>query len=93
MVGDLATKLYLTLATPRTAACQVPLSIGFPRQEYWSGLSCASPGDLPYPGIETAPLMSPTLASGFFTLVPPGKPKWLSTHYVPNNYPVFMSLL
>ena len=49
MVGDLATKLYLTLATPRTAACQVPLSIGFPRQEYWSGLSFPPPGDLPWP--------------------------------------------
>ena len=38
--------------TPRTAARQAPLSVGFPRQEYWSGLPCPPPGDLPDPGIE-----------------------------------------
>ena len=37
------------------------------RQEYWSGLPCPSPGDLPGPGIEPTSLMSPTLADGFFT--------------------------
>ena len=41
-----------TLATPRTVARQAPLSMGFSRQEYWSGLPFPSPGDLPYPGIE-----------------------------------------
>ena len=41
-------------ATPWTVACQAPLSMGFSRQEYWSGLSCPSPGDLPDPGIEPA---------------------------------------
>ena len=50
---------------------QAPLSKGFPRQEYWSGLPFHSPGDLPDPGIE---LMSPALADGFFTIEPPGKP-------------------
>jgi len=40
---------------------------GFSRQEYWSGLLCPSPGDLPYPGIESMSLMSPGLAGGFFT--------------------------
>ena len=40
------------LAAPWTAARQVPLSVGFSRQEYWSGLPCLSPGDLPDPGIE-----------------------------------------
>ena len=37
--------------TPWTVACQVPLSMGFPRQEYWSGLPRPTPGDLPDPGI------------------------------------------
>ena len=41
--------------------------MGFSRQEYWSGLSCPSPGDLPDPGIETASLVSPALAGDFFT--------------------------
>ena len=41
-----------TLATPLTVACQAPLSMGFSRQDYWSGLPFASPGDLPDPGIE-----------------------------------------
>ena len=41
-----------SFGTPWTVACQVPLSMGFPRQEYWSGLSFPSPGDLPNPGIE-----------------------------------------
>ena len=58
-------------ATPWTVACQAPLSMGFPRQEYWSGLPFLSPGDLPNPGIKP---VSPALASGFFTTEPPGKP-------------------
>ena len=40
------------LVTPRTVARQAPLSMGFPRQEHWSGLPCLSPGHLPDPGIE-----------------------------------------
>ena len=44
-----------------------PLSMGFSRQEYWSGLQCLSPGDLPNPGIEPMFLMSPALAGRFFT--------------------------
>ena len=46
---------------------QSPLSMGFSRQEYWSGSPCPSPGDLPDPGIEPKYLMSPELADGFFT--------------------------
>ena len=38
--------------TPWTVACQAPLSMGFSRQEYWSGLPFPSPGDLPHPGIK-----------------------------------------
>ena len=48
-----------------------PLSMGFPRQEYWSRLTFASPGDPPYLGIEPVSL---ALAGGFFTTEPPGKP-------------------
>ena len=50
-----------------TAACQAPLSMGFSRQEYWSGLPCPPPGDLPDPWIEPLSLTSPPLAGGFFT--------------------------
>ena len=48
-------------------AHQAPLSMGFSKQEYWSGLPFPSPVDLPDPGIEPASLMSPALASRFFT--------------------------
>ena len=58
-------------ATPQTVARQDPLSMGFPRQEYWSGLSCPLPGDLRNPGIEP---VSPALAGGFFITKPPEKP-------------------
>ena len=54
-----------------TVACQASLPMGFPGQEYWSGLLFASQGDLPNLGIEP---MSSTLAGGFFTTEPPGKP-------------------
>ena len=50
--GGLVTKSCLTLVTPWTVARQAPLSTGFSRQEYWSGLPFPSPGDLPDPGIE-----------------------------------------
>ena len=50
-----------------TVAHQAPLPMEFSRQEYCSGLPFPSPGDLPDPGIEPASLMSPALASGFFT--------------------------
>ena len=61
-------------ATPWTVAHQDPLSMGFPRQEYWSGLPCPLSGDLPNSGIEPMSLMSPATAGGFFTTEPPGKP-------------------
>ena len=67
----LVTKVYLTLETPWTVAFQGPLTMGFSRQEYWSGLPLPSPGDLPKPGIEPTSL---ALADGFFTTEPPGKP-------------------
>ena len=54
-----------------TVACQPPLSMGFFRQEYWSGLPFPSPGDLPDPGIEPR---SPTLQVDVLPSEPPGKP-------------------
>ena len=54
-------------ATLWTVAHQAPLSMEFSRQEYWRGLPCPPPGDLSDPGIEPMSLMSPALASGFFT--------------------------
>ena len=54
-------------ATPWTGARQAPLSMGFSRQAYWSGLPCPPPGDLPDPGIGPASLTSPALAGMFFT--------------------------
>ena len=51
----------------KTVACQAPLSMGLPRQDYWSGLPLLSPGDLPDPGIEPTSLKSPALAGRFFT--------------------------
>ena len=52
-----------SFATPWTVALQAPLSVGFLRQEYWSGLPFPSPEDLPYPGIEP---VSPALAGGLY---------------------------
>ena len=54
-----------SFATPWTVAHQAPLSVGFPRQEYCSGLPFPSPRDLPNPGIEPR---SPALAGGFFII-------------------------
>ena len=58
------------LMTPWTIACQALLSMKFPRQEYWSGLSFPTPGDLPDSRIELMSLASSALASGFLTTVP-----------------------
>ena len=65
-------------STTWTVARQAPLSMGSPRQEYWSGLPFPSPGDLPNPGIEP---VSPALAGGFFTTEPPGKPQTTISHF------------
>ena len=64
-------QLFVTLWT---VAHQDPLSMGFSRQEYWSGLPYAPSGDLPDPGIKPASLMSPALTVGSLPLAPPGKP-------------------
>ena len=62
-------QLCLTVCNPWMQPTQAPLFMGFPRQEYWSGLSCLPPGDPPNPGIKSA---SP--AGRFFPAKPPGKP-------------------
>ena len=67
--------------TPWTESRQAPLSTGFPGQEYWSGLPFAPLGELPDPGRE---LVSPALADGFFTTVPPEKPL-LVNHQKPKS--------
>ena len=59
------------LATPWTVAYQPPPSMGFSRQEYWSGFPFPSPGDLPNPGIEPG---SPAFQADALTSEPPGKP-------------------
>ena len=69
--------------TPRTVAHQAPLSMGFSRQECWSGLPCPSPGALPDPGIESTSTASPALAGRFFITEAPGKPGQIS--YLPVN--------
>ena len=65
-------------------ARQAPLSMGFPRQECWSGSPFPSPGGLPGPGTATT---SPALAGVFFTTEPTGKSIYTQTHTHTNTYP------
>ena len=58
-------QLFVTMWT---IAHWAPLTMGFSRQEYWSGLPGPPPGDLPHPGIKPASLASPALGGGFFTI-------------------------
>ena len=60
-------------AAPWAVAHQAPLSTGFSRQEYWSGLPFPPRGGLPNPGIDPTSLTSPAFADPFFTTVPSGK--------------------
>ena len=69
-------KVLSDSATPWTAAHQAPPSMGFPRQEYWSGLPFPSPWNLPNPAVELLALSSPSLGGRFFTTEPLGKPKY-----------------
>ena len=61
-------------ATPRTVACQAPLSMGFSRHEHWSGLPCPPPGDLPDPGIKRVFPLAPALEAGSLLLSHQGSP-------------------
>ena len=65
-----------SFVTPETVVLQGPPFVGFPREEFWSGLLLPSPRDLPDPGMESASL---ALAGGFFTTEPPGKSSQLFT--------------
>ena len=71
--------------TPWTVACQVPLSMEFSRQEYWSGLPFPTPGHLPDPGIELTSLAYAALIGGFFTTVPHRKPSTLRVPLFKNS--------
>ena len=81
-------RYVLLFATLWTVAHQSPLFMGFSRQETWSWLPHTPEEDLPNPGIETATLMSPSLAGRFFfffliPLVPPWKPLYIHTSIYP----------
>ena len=69
LCGGLVSRSCPILVTPWTVAHQAPLSVGFPRQEYWSGLPFPPPRDLPDLGTEPT-----SSAGGVFTTEPPGKP-------------------
>ena len=77
-------------ATPWTVLHQAPLSMGFSRQEYWSGLPFPTPEDLPDPEIKAASLEPSALVRGFFTTEPPGKLIWnavfMKTLFIPSLY-------
>ena len=83
--GGLVAKSCLTLAIPWTVAYQAPLSMGFSRQEYWSGLPFPSPGDLPNPGIKPR---SPALQADDLPTKLWGKPPviYLIIVYINNTY-------
>ena len=66
-VREVASVVSDSLRPLGITACQVPLSIGFSREQYWSQLPCPCPGNLPDPGTEPESLMSPVLAGGFLT--------------------------
>ena len=70
-------------AIPWTVAHQPPLSMGFSRQEYWSGLPCPPPGALPDPEIKPVSLMSPGRHKGSLSRPPPEKPSGYS--HIPSN--------
>ena len=72
-------QLFVTL---QTLAHQAPLSIGFSRQEYWTGLPWPPPGNLPDTGIEPTSLVSPAFASGFFTTATTGEAYESESHSV-----------
>ena len=57
-----------------TVAHQIPLSMGYSRQEYWSGLPCPPPGDIPNPGMEPISLVFDALQAGSLPTEPRGKP-------------------
>ena len=86
---QVASVLPDSLETPWILVHQAPLSMGFPRQEYWSGLPCPPPGDFPDPGIELTSLTYPALVGGFFTTPTTWETRsqiyWKSNHFFLSN--------
>ena len=82
--------LWLFFVTSWTTAYHAPPSMGFSRQEYWSGLPFPSPGDLPDPGIKP---WSPTLQADSLPTEPPGKPFYCTQTLfsLPSNHMSFVS--
>ena len=66
-VSQVTSVVFDSSATVGTVARQAPVSMGVSRQEYWSGLPCPPPGDLPDPGSKPSSVLSPALADRFFT--------------------------
>ena len=75
----------LVFAAPWTVDCQASRSMEFSRQQYWSGLSCPTPGDHSNPGIKPVSLASPVLAGGSLPLALPGKPYCIFTMQMINE--------
>ena len=73
--------------TQWTVALQAPLSMEFPRQEYWGGLLFPAPGDLLDPGIEPSSLASPALTGGPLTTGPPGNLHLRVSYAMAQNFP------
>ena len=79
--SSLVAKLCVTLPTPQTVACQTPVPMGFPRQEYWNGLQFPSPGDLTDPRIEPG---FPACRQIFYWLSHQGSPQlWIYQWFNP----------
>ena len=76
-----------SFAAPSTVACQAPLSMGFSRQEYWSGLPFPSPGGLPNPGIQPG---SPALAGRLFTTSATGEAQDITGEIMNNKWDPFL---
>ena len=76
-----------------TVNFQGPLSMGLSRQEYWSGLLCPPPGDLPDPGIEPTSPVSPVLQVESLPTEPPGKPTHIYTKYICTEVSTFNSCI
>ena len=86
----LVAQSHLTLCSPMDCmACKTPLSMGFPRQEYWNGLPFPAPGDLPDQRSNLCLLQVFCIASRFFTAEPPGKPfKFIPLRSGSTEFPV-----
>ena len=72
-------------STPWTVICQAPPSMGFSRQEFWSGLPFPTPGDLLNPGIKPTSLKSPALQADCLPTEPPGKPSGINYSMIINR--------